>query len=56
MDYGCEAAAATSFVLSAAVLPRGLRTRKSVPLTLGVAAAGVGGFYAKKAYDYRMGV
>ncbi|KAG5461659.1 MAG: transmembrane proteins 14C-domain-containing protein [Olpidium bornovanus] len=55
-DYGAELAAVASFALSAAVLPRGFRTRKSVPLTLGVAAAGTGGYYAKKVYEFRVGV
>jgi len=38
------------------MVPRAIRTKKSTPLSLGVLSIGVGAYYAKKIYEYRVGV
>ncbi|RUS19403.1 transmembrane proteins 14C-domain-containing protein [Endogone sp. FLAS-F59071] len=52
-DYGHETAAAASVVLAGAMIPRAIRTRKPVPVVLGVSAVLAGGYYIKKIVDYR---
>ncbi|ORY01919.1 hypothetical protein K493DRAFT_312213 [Basidiobolus meristosporus CBS 931.73] len=55
-DYGEELAAATSVVLTGAMLPRGFRTKKPVPLALGAIGLLSAGYYSKKCYESRYGV
>ncbi|KAK9767178.1 hypothetical protein K7432_003208 [Basidiobolus ranarum] len=55
-EYGAELAAATSALLSGAMLPRGIRTRKPLPLALGTIGLLGTGYYSKKCYESRYGV
>ncbi|KAI9016797.1 transmembrane proteins 14C-domain-containing protein [Hyaloraphidium curvatum] len=50
-DYGMELAAATSGVLAGAMLPRGIKTKKPVPLALGVAGLIGLVYYGNKVYQ-----
>ncbi|RKP11260.1 transmembrane proteins 14C-domain-containing protein [Piptocephalis cylindrospora] len=55
-DHGHDLAAVTSAVLMGALLPRGLRQRKAMPLVLGsVGVLGLG-YHSRKAYEERYGV
>ncbi|ORX91538.1 TMEM14-domain-containing protein, partial [Basidiobolus meristosporus CBS 931.73] len=55
-EYGEELAAATSVLLTGAMLPRGIRTRKPLPLALGTIGVLGAGYYSKKCYESRYGV
>jgi uncharacterized membrane protein (UPF0136 family) len=55
-DHGHDLAAATASILMMAMLPRGLRTRKPVPLMLSSAGILSGAYHFRKAYEDRYGV
>ncbi|RIA96510.1 transmembrane proteins 14C-domain-containing protein [Glomus cerebriforme] len=55
-DYGNETALAASILLAGSMVPRAIKTKKPIPLSLGVLSIGVGAYYAKKIYEYRVGV
>ncbi|CAG8544457.1 11741_t:CDS:2 [Funneliformis caledonium] len=55
-DYGHETALAASTILAGSMIPRAIKTKRPVPLSLGVLSVGVGVYYAKKIYEYRVGV
>ncbi|KAI8058402.1 transmembrane proteins 14C-domain-containing protein [Syncephalis plumigaleata] len=55
-DHGHDLAAATSSVLMVAMLPRGLRTRKPLPLLLASLGMASGAYHFRKAYEERHGV
>uniref|UniRef100_A0A1D1ZEG7 UPF0136 membrane protein YJR085C n=1 Tax=Anthurium amnicola TaxID=1678845 RepID=A0A1D1ZEG7_9ARAE len=55
-DYGYETAFAASTILAGSMVPRAIKTKKSIPLSLGVLSVGVGAYYAKKIYEYKVGV
>ncbi|KAI8981707.1 transmembrane proteins 14C-domain-containing protein [Mycotypha africana] len=51
-DYGHETAVAASAILGGAMIPRALRSRKPLPVSLSLISLTAGTFYAKKVYDY----
>ncbi|KAK9765222.1 hypothetical protein K7432_006620 [Basidiobolus ranarum] len=55
-DYGQELAAATSILLTGAMIPRAVSTRKPIPLALGAIGLLGAGYYSKKCYESRYGV
>jgi len=36
------------------MVPRVIKTKRPIPLTLGVLSVGVGAYYAKKIYEYKV--
>lgn len=38
------------------MVPRAIKTQKPITLSLSVLSVGVGAYYAKKIYEYRVGV
>ncbi|CAB4385881.1 hypothetical protein RhiirA5_273246 [Rhizophagus irregularis] len=55
-DYGHETALAASTILAFSMVPRAIKTQKPITLSLSVLSVGVGAYYAKKIYEYRVGV
>jgi len=51
-DYGIEGALGASALLAGSMLPRAVRTRRLLPVTLSVLALSAGGYYSKKYYDF----
>nr|CAG8433569.1 11323_t:CDS:2 [Entrophospora candida]CAG8442149.1 3086_t:CDS:2 [Entrophospora candida] len=54
-DYGHETALAASTVLTGSMIPRAIKTKKPIPLTLSILSIGVGTYYVKKIYEYKVG-
>jgi len=54
-DYGHETALGASIILASSMVPRALKTKKPISLSLCVLSVGVGAYYAKKIYEYRVG-
>ncbi|KAI3638792.1 hypothetical protein MIR68_003290 [Amoeboaphelidium protococcarum] len=52
-DYGHEAALVVSLLLTGAMLPRGLRTRKMMPLIVGTLGALNTVYHIKRIYDFK---
>ncbi|KAI8924833.1 transmembrane proteins 14C-domain-containing protein [Entophlyctis helioformis] len=55
-DYGVELAAVSSVLLAGAMLPKAIRARKPVPITLSVLGTLGSAYYAKKWLDQSRGV
>ena len=51
-EYGHEMALATSSLLTFAMLPKGIKTGKPMPLVLGIVGLANAAYYGKKVYDY----
>ncbi|KAI9594525.1 transmembrane proteins 14C-domain-containing protein [Syncephalis fuscata] len=55
-DHGHDLAAGAASILMMAMLPRGMRTRKPVPLMLASLGIASGAYHFRKAYEERNGV
>ncbi len=55
-DGGVELAMVTSAALSGAMVPRGIKTQKPVPIALGTAGVFASLYYSRKWYEQTYGV
>ncbi|KAI8333159.1 transmembrane proteins 14C-domain-containing protein [Chlamydoabsidia padenii] len=51
-NYGHELAVGTSVLLTGAMLPRAIKTRKPLPIVLAITSLAAGAYYTKKVIDY----
>ncbi|KAI9197457.1 transmembrane proteins 14C-domain-containing protein [Polychytrium aggregatum] len=55
-DWGVELASASSAILTSAMLPRAIKTRKPVPAGLALVGVAGLGYYGKKLYEQTYGL